>query len=186
MKEDHKKIRNMFLRYFILLLIAVPGLDLFYFLFLPLTKYPVFFGLKLFYEPVLLQNVIFVGRYTIEIVGACIAGSAYYFLLILNLSTARIDLKTRLKLVLTTFGAFFLINLVRIYVLSIMYLEGSPMFDATHKLFWYFGSTVFVVLIWFFGTYYFKVNAIPFYTDLKYMYSHTKRKPKEKPKRKRK
>lgn len=168
------------MRYLLLMVIALPGLDLFYFLFLPLTKYPVFFGLKLFYDPVLLDNVIFVGKHTIEIVGACIAGSAYYFLLILNFSTAKIKAADRVKLILTTFGIFFLINVIRIFVLSIMYLEGSPLFDVTHKLFWYFGSTIFVVLIWFFGTYVYKVTTIPFYTDLKYMYSHTKREEKSK------
>lgn len=173
MKGDVKKFRNIFIRYLILILIAIPGLDLFYYLFLPLTKFPVFWGLQAFYSPVLLGNVIFIGLKSIEIVGACVAGSAYYFLLILNLVTPGIRIKKRLGLLFYSFGTFFLINVIRIYVLSIMYIEGSTLFDVTHKLFWYLGSTIFVVLIWFFGVFLFKVNSVPFYTDLKFMYSKT-------------
>ncbi|MDA3836270.1 MAG: pacearchaeosortase [Nanoarchaeota archaeon] len=169
-KGERKRFLDIIFRYVLLMLIAVPGLDLFYFIFLPLTKYPAFWALQPLYDPILLANTIFIGNRAIEIIGACVAGSAYFLLLILNLATSGIGLVKRLKLLLFTFGTFFIINVIRIYILSIMYLEGSAMFDITHKLFWYLGSTLFVVLIWFAGVFIFKVEEIPFYTDLKHMY----------------
>lgn len=172
MKADEKRFASIFLRYIILVLIAIPGMDLFYYLFLPLTKYPIYYFTSLFYDKLfLMDNVLFIGKKSIELVGACIAGSAYYFLLILNLSTPSLKIKKRIGLLLFTFGTFLLINLIRIQSLTIMFLNESELFDLTHKLFWYLGSTVFVVLIWFLGVKIFQIKEIPFYTDLKYMYS---------------
>lgn len=180
MKSDEKEIINILIRYSILVILAFVGLELFYYIFLPLTKHPIFYVLSLFHYSVVRENTIYIGKYTIEIVGACIAGSAYYLLLILNLSTGKTSWIDRLKLFLFSFGMFFVINLIRIYVLSVMYLNDSPIFDATHKLFWYFGSTIFVVLIWFFGTYLFKIKSTPFYTDIKNLYLYTKMKNERK------
>lgn len=171
MKNDHKKIMNLFIRYIILILIAIPGMDLFYFVLLPLTKWPVFWVLDIFYSPILLKDTIFIGTKIIEIVGACVAGSAYYFLLILNLATPNIERIKRLKIIFISFGIFLLINVVRIILLSFMYVEGSPIFDVTHKVFWYLGSTLFVVAIWFFQVYKYKIISIPFFSDLKFLYS---------------
>lgn len=171
MKTDEKKYFSIVLRYLILLLIALPGMSIFYYLFLPLTKYPIYFFVNFFYEHTfLMNNILFIGKKSIELVEACIAGSAYYFLLILNLSTAKIEIKKRLKLLAFTFGLFLLINILRIGILTVMFVNDSSLFDITHKLFWYLGSTVFVVLIWFLGVKIFRINEIPFYDDLKYMY----------------
>ncbi len=75
------------------------------------------------------------------------------------------------------FSAFLLVNLLRIFILSLMFINGSSFFDITHRLFWYFLSTVFVIVIWFTEVKLFKIKEIPFYTDLKYLYkkSHLSR-----------
>jgi exosortase/archaeosortase family protein len=170
MKKEDKDFKNIIVRYFILILIAIPGFGLLYALFLPLTKFPVFFFLNLFYDTVIVNNSIFVGQKSVEIIGACIAGSAYYLLLILNLATPNIEFKKRIKIILTGFLIFLSINIIRIFILSIMYFNNSPSFDLVHKLLWYVGGTVFVILIWFFQVKIFKIDAIPFYTDLKKIY----------------
>lgn len=176
MKKDSRKFLSIIVRYLILVFVAIPGFDIFYFVFLPLTKYPVFYFLSLFYDAVLVSHVIFIGQKAIEIVGACVAGSAYYFLLILNLSTPNIKIHRRINMILLTFFSFLLINVIRIIVLSLMYLNNSPLFDVVHKIFWYLGSTVIVVLLWFISVRIFKIDGIPFYSDLKKIYSETKRK----------
>lgn len=51
-----------------------------------------------------------------------------------------------------------------------MYVEGSTFFDFTHKIFWFLGSTLFVVIIWFLEVKIFKIKDIPIYTDLKFLY----------------
>lgn len=180
MKKDERRFFNLLVRYLILLLIAIPGMDIFYFVLLPLTKWPVFWFLQMFYSPVMIKDTIFIGKSIIEIVGACVAGSAYYFLLILNLSTPNIERIKRIKMIGTAFLAFLLINVIRIIILSIMYVEGSPIFDVTHKVFWYLGSTLFVVAIWFFQVYKFNIRGVPFASDLKFIHSKSTLKRKRK------
>lgn len=169
----NKTFVSILLRYLILLVISLPGVSLFYYIFLPLTKYPVFWGLKLFYNPVMLGNSIFVGGKIVEIIGACIGGAAYFLLIVLILSVPFSSLKKRLLVLGTSFGMFFVINAFRIYLLSIMFFEGASMFDVAHKAFWYFGSTIFVVFIWFFCVYVFSINSVPFYDDLKFIYDRS-------------
>ncbi len=170
MKEEYKKIFNLFLRYFILVLIVIPGFDLFYLIFLPLTKYPVFYFLQMFFNPSLTGDIIRIGAKSIEISGACVAGAAYYLLLILNLATPKIKSLLRIKMILFSFLGFLIINLIRIIILSFMFLGNSSLFDITHKVLWYLGATLVVVGIWFFEVWYFKVKGIPFYSDLKNLY----------------
>jgi len=170
MKNSSTNFIKIILRYLLLVLVSVPGLSLFYYVFLPLTIYPVYWALGLSYNVIMLNNTLFIQTKIIEIIGAWVAGSAYYFLLILNLITPKIETKKRIKLLLFTFGTFFIINLLRIYLLGIMYIEGSQFFDIAHKLFWYLGSTLFVVIIWFTGVWIFKIKEIPFASDLKYIY----------------
>jgi exosortase/archaeosortase family protein len=143
-----------------------------------LTIYPSYWLIDLIYNPLILGHIIFVGRGVIEIVDACVAGSAYFLLLMLNLATPSIKIGKRISLLLSTFGMFLVLNLIRIFILSVMYLEGSPIFDATHKAFWYLGSTVFVIFIWFLGVKIFRIDKVPFYDDLKFMYNNSSLKKK--------
>jgi exosortase/archaeosortase family protein len=179
MKIEDKKFLSIILRYLFLALIAIPGFDFFYFIFLPLTKFPVFYLLGFFYEPAVVGNAIFILDKSIEIVNACVAGSADYFLLMLNFATPNIKSVRRLKMVLFGFLIFLGINIVRIFVLSLMYLNDSQFFDFTHKLFWYLGSTLFIVVIWFVQVRKNKVRSIPFYSDLKYIYGKSSFKKKK-------
>jgi exosortase/archaeosortase family protein len=170
------EILDIFARYLILILAAVPNLWLFYLIFTPLTVYPVHWLLGIFYNTsVLSDNIIFINQsIPIELIGACIAGSAYYLLLILNLTTREIVLKKRIRMLLFAFGAFLAVNILRIFLLSLMVISGSNFFDITHKIFWYSLSTIFVVAIWFAEVKIFKIKAIPFYSDIKFLYKRIK------------
>ena len=178
------KYFDLFLRYLILVLIAVPGLSLFYFAFKPLTIYPSFFLLNIFYEAALANSTIIVGNILsssfvlIEIIDACIAGSAYYLLLILNLSVPNIKIAKRIIMIIGSFIAFLALNLIRIFILSVMAISGSSYFDVTHLLFWYIFSVVFVVGIWFLEIRIFRVKKIPFYSDLKFLFERSNFKKK--------
>lgn len=170
MNKISSRLTDMILRYAILIIFALPNLHLFYFVFTPLTLYPVYFLLKIFYYPFLKGTTILIGEFSIELIGACIAGSAYYLLLILNLSIPKIKLQKRLKMIALAFTVFLIINILRIFIFSLVFMSGSPWFDITHKLFWYIGSTIFVVGIWFAEVKLFKIKEIPFYSDIKYIY----------------
>jgi len=175
MKREDKNHLNIFLRYLILILAGIPNLWIFYLIFTPLTIYPVLFLLKLFYDAVLMGNVILINNFfPIEIIRACIAGSAYYLLFILNLSIP-MKIQKRIKMLAFSFSALLLVNILRIFILSVFFVSGKSFFDITHILFWYLGSIVFVVGIWFLGIKIFKINEIPFYSDLKSLLEKTKK-----------
>ncbi len=172
MKKETKQIFHIFLRYLVLLLIAIPNMFILYWIFTPITVYLVYFVLNLFYSAVLVSsNVLLVEhKISIELINACIAGSAYYLLLALNLSTRGIKAKKRILLLLSSLAMFLLVNVLRIFLLSSLALFKSPLFDATHFVFWYALSTFFVVGIWFLNVKLFKIESIPFYSDAKFFF----------------
>lgn len=166
-----KFVPDFFLRYSPLIIVGIFSAQIFYFLFLNLTLYPVYFLLKIFFNLSLEANVIWINSISIEIIEACVAGSAYFLLLILNLSTPGIKLKKRISLMLFSFSVFLAVNILRIFFLSIMLISGNSFFDITHKIFWYAGSTIFVVGIWFLSVKIFKIKKIPLYSDIKMLYN---------------
>jgi len=162
---------DIILRYLILILIALPGLFIFYFIFTPLTVYPVYFLLGLFFDVAILSKIhILVNNIPIELISACIAGAAYYLLLVLNLSTPKIKLKTRISAIIFSFIAFLILNILRIFVLSSLAATGFSYFNVTHTVFWYGFSTIIVIGIWFAEVKIYKIKEIPFYSDIKFLY----------------
>lgn len=177
MKKKLKEENNyfsIFLRYLLIIAVAVPNLYLFYLVLTPLTFYPVYLLLNLFFNPIITSSISFsLGSIPIEIIDACVAGSAYYLLFMLNLAIPNISFSKRIKMIFSSFLLLLILNILRIVFLSILAYSGSNYFDITHKLFWYLLSTVFVVSIWFWEVSFFKVKGIPFYEDLKFMISRS-------------
>jgi len=169
--KKKKWFLDLSIRYAILVIIALPGLWIFYSIFTPLTVYPTYLFLSIFYEvSILTGTLLLINReIPIEFIRACIAGSAYYLLMILNLSTPKIKLRKRINMLLLAFAIFLSLNLLRIFLLSFLAISGSSFFDATHRLFWYSMSTIFVVAIWFAEVKLFKIKDIPFYSDIKFL-----------------
>lgn len=166
----------IFLRYAILILIALPNLILFDLIFTPLTVYPVYFILSLFYKTSLFGlNLLVVNGLVISLIPACIALSAYYFLAVLNLTTP-MPIKTRFKSLGFLFGVFLLLNILRIAIFSALAVSDSAYFSTLHELVWYIGSTIFVVLLWFAQVYIFKIKSIPAYSDFLSILKETKKK----------
>ena len=166
-----KRVLNAFIRYLILIIIAIPNLWIFYKIFTPLTIYPVFFLLSLFYKAELIKNIIIIQDISIALIPACIAGSAYYLLTILNLSIPEIKINKRIKMLLFGFVLLLILNILRIVLLSIFAINNSNLFNIAHLFFWYFLSTLFVAGIWFLEITIFKIKQIPFYSDIKYILS---------------
>lgn len=174
------KNSNLIIRYLILLVIAIPNLYLIYKVFTPLTIYPVFYILSIFYSHTALSgNIISISGISIEIISACIAGAAYYLLLILNLTTP-MPLKKRIKSMSFILGTFLILNIFRIILFSVLFLTGYKFFDLAHTGTWYFGSTILLIIIWFVNIKLFKIKNIPIYTDFKYLHSQTLKSKKNK------
>ena len=176
MVKKANSLLDLVLRYLLLLVVALPNLWLFYTIFTPLTAYPVYWLLNVFFDASLLSKTLILlnQSFPIELIDACIAGSAYYLLLILNLSTPKIQVGKRVKMILAAFGIFLVINILRIFLLSILAFNGSSFFDITHIVFWYLLSTIFVVGIWFWEVKRFKIKNIPFYSDIRHLYKNVK------------
>lgn len=174
MKDIVHKIGGLLIRYFILLILGISGAWIFYFIFTPLTIYPTYAILNLFYDATLHYGTktifIFLSHLAferIELINACIAGSAYYLLTILNLSTPKIEIKKRIKILVISFASLLLINIFRIVLLSKLVVNGSDLFGIVHSLFWYLGNIVFVLVIWFSLVRIYNIKEIPVYSDLK-------------------
>ena len=169
-----KKYLSLIIRYLLILLIALPNLYIFYAIFTPLTIYPLYFILKIFFDVSLSEATILLNGFQIQIIKACIAGSAYYLLFALNLSTPNINIKQRIKMLCFSFLSLLVLNVIRIFSMILLLFYGASFFDATHKFFWYFVSTMLVVLIWFAGVRFFKIRQIPVYSDFNYLYKFSK------------
>ncbi|MFQ5532110.1 MAG: pacearchaeosortase [Candidatus Nanoarchaeia archaeon] len=166
----NKPFLSIFLRYIILIVVAIPNLWIFYFVFTPLTLYPVYFLFNFVFGATLVGELIKIGYIPIKLIRACVAGSAYYLLLILNLSIQNIKLKKRLGMIGFAFLLFLILNIIRIFLMGWFLIYWPSVFDFTHKLFWYLLSIGFVIGIWFLEVRIFKIKEMPFYSDVRFLY----------------
>jgi exosortase/archaeosortase family protein len=166
-----KSVNSIWIRYLFIILVAIPNLWLFYAIFTPLTIYPVLWLTGIFFDAILVGNVVLINNsIPIELIRACIAGSAYYLLFILNMSVPNVKLKKRINMILFSFLSLLVLNILRIFLLTTVFVNGYAFFDVAHQLFWYGISTLFVVGIWFANIKIFKVKTIPFYSDVRFLY----------------
>jgi exosortase/archaeosortase family protein len=177
LKRDDKKAIYLFLRYLALLLVALPNLYLFYAILTPITIHPVNFILSLFYNSSVSGHTILVNGTSIEIIEACVAGSAFYLLLVLNLALP-IGARKHLYSILFSFALFLAINISRITVFSVLFLSSFSQFDFTHKLFWYVLSSVIVFGVWILTIKVYSIKEIPLVDDVRFILSHIKSKKK--------
>lgn len=175
MNKTNRNYLGIFSRYIIILLLSLSNLYIFYFIFTPLTIYSFYYFSKIFFDVSLNGNILYIGSSSIELIGACIAGSAYYLLLTLNLSTPRINIKKRILMIFSSFLILLIANVLRIFFLMILFINNFDFFDITHKIFWYLVSTILVVLIWIFEVKIFKLKDIPFYSDLNFIFKNIKK-----------
>jgi exosortase/archaeosortase family protein len=168
---NNKEAVNLAVRYFALIVIGLFHKQIFNFIFTPLTFWPSVWILSAFYDHVvtLHGNIISYANVYARIISACIAGAAYYLLLILNLTTPMDALKRAWSIVFLVVS-FLVLNILRIVVFAAIATAGGNYFEAAHMVMWYFGSTVMVVLIWFLAVWLFKIKDIPVYTDMQQLY----------------
>ena len=145
-KSINTKTINIFIRYILILLFGLGNLTVFYNIFKPITIRAVYLILGMISETILIQNYIIFNSHIIEIIPACVAGAAYYLLLILILATPDIDLLKRLKIILISFTVLFIFNILRIILL--VFTLDTIYFESIHFVFWYVISTLFVFATW--------------------------------------
>lgn len=168
-----KKAGFIVLRYFLAVILAL-CLPLFYIILKPITIYSIYFITNLIYNSSLQGIILIVNSHSIQFIDACIAGSAYLLLLILNLLTP-MNYKKRIKIIVIDFLLFYIFNIARILILIILLVNNNAIFDITHKITWYGISTIFVLLIWFFNIKIFNLKTIPIYSDIKFILNQKKK-----------
>lgn len=176
-----KGYNEILLRYVIGAIVAVLMFvfSVFYLIFRPLTVLPAVFILKLFYDVSLngLSSIIIADQ-EIVFIDACIAGSAFLLLFLFNILTREINFKKRILIFLFDCALLLVLNILRLIILIVLLVNGSVAFDIAHKVFWYVLSTIFVVAIWFCSVQLFRIKAVPFYSDIKFLVNLKKEKRK--------
>jgi energy-coupling factor transporter transmembrane protein EcfT len=81
------------------------------------------------------------------------------------------EIKKRIKSLLFILLGFFVFNILRIIILSVLFVNKIKYFEELHLFLWFFLSTLFVILIWFLSVKLFKIKGTPFYSDLRYLYN---------------
>ncbi|MEK6844525.1 MAG: pacearchaeosortase [Nanoarchaeota archaeon] len=161
-----REIIQLLARYLILIILSIGNLYLFYAVFTPLTVYPVSWILNIFYNAFIMnETMINLNGIIISIIPACVAGAAYYLLLVLNMTTP-MKINKRIKSILFLFLSFLALNILRMIIFSTLYLNGFEYFNLAHKTVWYAGSTIILAGIWFVNVWIFNINKIPVYTDI--------------------
>lgn len=156
---------DIILRYGLILIFGITNLSIFYAIFTWPTIKLSSFLLSLVSSTIAFDNIIIFNSHVVYIIEACIAGSAYYLLWILILSSANIDFFKRVYVILFSFTSLFLFNVLRIFLLILV--TGTAYFDYFHMFFWYVLSTAFVLLLWLACVKIFKLKSIPVYSDIK-------------------
>ncbi len=168
MSKESSRILFLASRYLILVVLGL-NLWLFYYLLTPITVYSSFYLIKLFTQASLSGTTITISSFSIKLVSACIAGSAFYLLLILNL-TCKMKPLVRIKSLVFSLALLLIINILRIVIFSLLFISSFSLFNTLHLLVWYFLSAVIVVLIWLLTVKLFRIKEIPVYSDLKFLY----------------
>ncbi|MFA4960610.1 MAG: pacearchaeosortase [Candidatus Pacearchaeota archaeon] len=167
MNYQSKKIIGMFARYFFILLLGAGNLYIFYKILMPTTLFLVSKTVGLFTNVFIIDNVIKMANFNIEIVPACVAGSAFFLLFLLIFSTNDISPKKRMLALIVSSAILLFLNYSRIVFL--IAIANSFYFNVIHWILWHLVSIVFVVAIWFFVTKLFGINSVPIYSDIKFL-----------------
>ena len=177
-QKETLKTLSIVIRYAILLIVGSFNLIIFYKIFTPLTIYPTYFLFNAFFpNSLIVGETIYFKTIALLIAPSCVAGSAYFLLTILNLTTPMSFLKRILSLAFS-YIIFLTANILRIFIFALFFIWSFSVYKFTHFIFWYIISTIIVFFSWYFTIKFFSVEKIPFYSDFKFLHSLSKKKSK--------
>ena len=169
MIKHSNSIISIAIRYICLVLLAIGNLWIIYTVLTPLTIRISYLFIKLIFEDaILFKSTVIYSAHSLQIISSCVAGSAYFLLLILNLSTP-MDARKRTKSLVFLIASFFLINILRIFVFAILFANDYSSLDVLHKITWYALGSLFVVMLWFANIRMFNITSIPIYSDISFL-----------------
>jgi exosortase/archaeosortase family protein len=170
--KELKKIIGLFARYLFILALGIGNLYLIYKIFTPITFFILNKTLFIFANAHFSQGIFYFQNFNIELVQACIAGSAFFLLIFLIFSTANIKPKKRILMLITSISILLLLNYARIVFLIL--IANSIYFEIIHWVLWNLVSILLVVATWFLVAKIYKINSIPVYSDIKFLLDNIK------------
>jgi exosortase/archaeosortase family protein len=151
----------------VLVILPLIEFDVFYHVFSWLTVMGSFLLISLFHGGSVHGMMISVGGHLVELIPACIASAAYVLLVLLVLLTKGISLKKGVWMFVVGSLLILMGNIIRIEVLVMLLLgDGVNYFETLHILMWKIVSSVYVVGVWIFLSWKFKVKTIPVWSDV--------------------
>jgi len=168
---SRNRVLGIVFRYLLSLILSLDSLFIFYFVLTPLTVYFSYFLLSIFYQVMMQGSALLINDSVILLNEACIAGSAYFLLALLNLTTPGIKTVQRMRIFLFGASILFAFNLLRILVFSALFVNGFALFDLLHLFVWNVLSVLVVVMIWLISVNRFRLKGIPVISDLIYLRS---------------
>jgi exosortase/archaeosortase family protein len=169
-----REVYDYLMRYGLVAILGALALEPLYWFLTPLTVQTVKILISTVTSVTLLgETTLYIKGEYISLVPACIAGAAYYLLLICA-CTIPLTWKERGKVLGISWGLLFVFNVIRILGTTYLATTGNSLFTVTHAFFWYAGSTVMVILCWILTTTYCKIQTIPFVTDLTALYAQAR------------
>ncbi|MDD5177875.1 MAG: pacearchaeosortase [Candidatus Nanoarchaeia archaeon] len=166
--------RDLAIRVAILLVVFLIPLNLFYFIFLKPTL--LFSGIFWLDKGVMFGNDFLMhNNEALVFIPACIATSAYYLLFALVFLVKKMEWIKRIKVLISGFLFIFVGNIIRINILIYYYLNKNiNMFENLHFLMWNVISTIYVILVWLFLVYRFKIRGVPLIDDIRFLWKKIK------------
>jgi len=173
-RRGTKGVVDIVVRYVILLVLGM-FMNVFYVMFKPLTIYPVYYILGLFFNASLSRRIISVEGINFEIIDACVAGSAFLLLTALNLMAGKMGFGKRVYALFFSYISLLVLNILRIVLLAILAVNSSFVFSVVHMAFFYVISILFVFAVWIAEIRIFRIKEIPLYSDIKYLLNFIKK-----------
>jgi exosortase/archaeosortase family protein len=129
--------------------------------------------LKHFFNVSVSGNYIYVNGVVAEVAQSCLAIIPFFLLFVLLFSTADIKPAKRIFAMTISFAVLFVLNIARMSFL--VFIIHKPYFDTAHLVLQHFFLMIAVAAIWIGITFIIKIKTIPVYSDMKYLYSLTRK-----------
>ncbi|HLC73603.1 MAG TPA: pacearchaeosortase [Candidatus Nanoarchaeia archaeon] len=173
MKYEYKLVLRI-----LLLFVVIPKF-LFMIFFIPTIIFP-YIILKFIGYNIILDfssQSLLINDLTLNFISACVATSAYQLLAILILLTKDLSFKRMLKIFIVGSLMILLVNIVRILILSLVFINyGYESFNSLHILLWRGAASFIVFFVWIGLVKIFKIKNIPLISDMSYLLKYIKKK----------
>lgn len=169
MNENHSEVREIVIRYLLIVFVSLFAMK-YLEQMLSFSTITVLTGLlKYLYGDVgAISRYVLVDDQIIEITRECVMGLLYWMLFVLVFTTAKLSLSRRFAALFMAGTLMFVSNIIRmIFLISIVKM---PYFNGVHGVFQYIVAPLWLFLVWIITIRLLNIEAVPVYSDAKYLW----------------